>query len=355
MTENLRLQHTRGVPLRNLCLLCIGLRELGAGASRRSLMLAGRDLGLGQFKSVEPSGSLPTRVRHHEYALRELELIGVQGPLCSLTAKGTKLAEVSEACDIQPVDRDAEEADTSLPEPVRTELRRLLCSSRYVTHWWLRYFMPTDQFSLADFSNQARDVIIELMPPDERVTDEGRHEKRFKDSGYRVHSYFSERRTLPLDESGRREIHEGLRQWCMRIDLVSEVLGWDSVFEIEAQYAGRMESQSSRLSRVYVVRKRLDMDSEIRHFEDLLSAVRARLGNPQRMQIPVLLMHLALEEGLSVRRTHELLRRLHDERRGRYFFEPASSWLIAQPGNPFGLDSYVNIAGTWRTSIVFPN
>jgi hypothetical protein len=141
----------------------------------------------------------------------------------------------------------------------------------------------------------------------------------------------------------------------MRIDLVSEVLGWDSVFEIEAQYAGRMESQSSRLSRVYVVRKRLDMDSEIRHFEDLLSAVRARLGNPQRMQIPVLLMHLALEEGLSVRRTHELLRRLHDERRGRYFFEPASSWLIAQPGNPFGLDSYVNIAGTWRTSIVFPN
>lgn len=316
-------------------------------------MLAGRDLGLTQFKSVEPEGSLPTRVRHHEYALRELELMVAKGSVCSLTAKGARLAELSRALDVQPVETETDEPDINLPEPVQAEMREILCSSRYVRHWWLCYFMPTDEFSRTRLVDEGRDVIIELLPPHERVTDSTRCGKAWKDSGYRLHSYFPHRASHWLDEAGRREIHEGLRQWCMRIELVSEVSGWDTVLEIEPQYARRLESQSSRLTRAYIVRNRLDLDADIDRFEDLLLAVRQRLGRPGRIQIPVLVMHLTLEEGLSARRTRGLLRTLHTERRGKYFFEPASRLLIDQPDNPFSLESYVNIAGTWRTTIVF--
>ena len=353
MTDRIGLQHTRGVPLRNLCLLCAILRELGGDAPRRTLLLAGRDLGLPQLKSVERQGGLPTRVRHHEYALQELELIDIKGQLCSLTGKGARLARVTKSLDVEPLGRGAENADRGLSEPVRAELREVLCSSTYVRYWWLRYFMAEDEFVLADLVDRGADVIIELIPPDERAARRGPDQDVSQDSGYRLHSYLPLRESLPLDETGRREIHEGLRQWCMRMELVDEVSGWDRVFEIEDQYRDRIESQSSRLARAYVVRNSIDLDADIAPFEDMVAALRQRLGSPNRIRVPVLVIHLALEERLSLPRIRELLRKLHSQGHAQYFFEPASRSLLAQPENPFGLESYVKIAGTWRSSIVF--
>ena len=350
MTETLQLQHTRGVPLRNVCLLCAVLQTLGTVAPKRELMLAGRDLGLHSFESVEPAGNLPTRVRHHQYALQELELVDAEGSSYTLTTKGEKLAELTKVHDVQPVDVETEEADVSLPGPVRAELRQILCSSKYVRHWWLRYFMPIDGFSLTELVSESRDVIIELLPPEERI---GQQTEKFKDTGYRVHSYFPNRRSLRLDESGRREIHEGLRQWCIRLELVSEVTGWDAVFEIEDEFLQKIESKHSRLDRVYVVQRHWGAETPIEEFEALLSTLRAQMGGGTRIRIPELVMHLALQERFSLWTIHELLHRLYREKQARYFFESASRWLLKQPSNPFPLESYVRIDGAWRTSIVF--
>ena len=350
MTETLQLQHTRGVPLRNVCLLCVILQRLGADAPKRELMLAGRDLGLHSFESVKPTGNLPTRVRHHQYALQELELVDAEGSSYSLTNKGEKLAEVAEMHNVQPVDVETKEADVSLPGSVRSELRQILCSSKYVRHWWLRYFVPIDDFSLTELVSESRDVIIELLPPEERI---GQQTEKFKDSGYRVHSYFPNRKGLRLDESGRREIHEGLRQWSIRLQLVSEVVGWDTVFEIEDEFLERIESRNSRLDRAYIVQLHWGTETPIKKFEALLSEFRAQTGGSTRIRIPELVVHLALQKRFSLRAIHKLLHRLYRERQARYFFESASRWLLTQPSNPFPLESYVQIDGAWRTSIVF--
>ncbi len=353
MTERTRLQHTRGVPLRNVCLLCAVLSDLGAEAPRRTLWLEARKLGLPQFRSVEREGTLPTRVRHHEYALRELELVDTNGQLCGLTSKGVRLAQLTRSLNVHPVDRESEDADRSLREPLRAELRQVLCSSLYVKYWWLRYFMAENEFQMADLLERGADVVIELVPPDERGSQGSRDHDVSQDSGYRVHSYFTVRETLCLDEAGRREIHEGLRQWCMRMELIDEVAGWHRIFDIEPQYGDRLESQSGRLTRAYVVRNRVDSDFDIALFEDMIAGIRRRLGGPNRIQMPVLVIHLALEEQLSLHMIRELLRRLHSQSPSCYFFEPASRALLVQPENPFGLETYVKIAGTWRSSIVF--
>lgn len=353
MNKSLALQHTRGVPLRNLCLLCAALRELGALSPRRAVLLAGRDLGLPQFRSVERTGGVPTRVRHHEYALRELELFHTDGPLCSLTAKGARLAQLATSFDAQPMYSDAEKADVSLPEPVRAELREVLCSSSYVRYWWLRYFMATEEFSVADLVHRGKDVIVELVPPARRDRGAAHYGTGNRDSGYRVHSVYPQRASLRLDESGRREIHEGLRQWCLRVDLVSEVTGWEAVFDTEEEYLTKLESHDGRRDRVYPVCRGVHKTSSIADFEALLSDVRARMGGKTRVRIPELVMDLALHQHMSRRDIDVLFRRLYREKRAQYFFESASRQIITQPSNPYPLEAYVRIDGAWRSSIVF--
>jgi hypothetical protein len=348
------LQHTRVASLRNLCLLCAILRELGGTVRQRELMLEGKALGLPGFEAVMSTGALPTRVRHHDYALRELELIDTaKNSPYLLTTKGEKLAELTKRYDVEPVGTEIAEADINLPEPIRAELREILCSSRYVKYWWLRYFMPRDNFPLQEFASEGRDVIIERVPPEQYLSQHPKTGKQFNDSGYRVHSYFLGRETLLLDGAGRREIHQGLRQWSIRVDLVNEVTGWDTIFEIEDEFSRRLEQGYVRLDRVYVVQRHWGADTPIAEFEAVLSELRKQLGGVNRIHIPELVMMLALQEGISLQGIRELLPRLYQERPSRYFFESASKWLLEQPSNPFSLESYVQIDGTWRTSLVF--
>lgn len=351
MTEGLLLQHTRGVPLRNVCLLCVDLQLMGGSAGRRELMLAGRTAGLRGFDLVAPDGALPTRVRHHEYALRQLELAVTEGASCSLTTKGEVLAELAQVHRIQASDAQSD-GDSGLPAPVKAHLRDTLCSSRYVRYWWLRYFMPVDSFTLIQLVEVAADVVVELVPSRERITQPTANLSEFADTGYRVHSYFHNRKSLRLDEAGRREIHEGLRQWTMRVDLVSEVSGWHRIYEIEEEYLHRLESRNSVLHRAYIVRRHWEPETPIDELEALISRYRARIGGPQRIHIPRLIIDLAIQERLSVRTIRQLLLTLYTERSAGYFFEPASRRLLAQPGNPFPLESYVYIDGAWRAAIV---
>ncbi len=350
MIEALGLQHTRGVPLRNLCLLCAVLRSNGSPMHQRDWMLRGKDLGLRGFESVQEVGSLPTRVRHHLYSIEQLELARARGSFYSLTDIGYKIGSLAEAHDLQPSDRNPDDGDMEMPEAIQEALRRTLCASWYVRHWWLRYFMPREEFSLEELVAEGRDIVVELVPPRARARRQVHDGREISDTGYRLHSYFSIWESVHLDESARREIYEGLRKWALRVELVSEVAGWESIFEVEHEYQQRIEAPGSRLDRIYIVRRRL---GNLDDFEVLLHQIKVQMGNKSRIRIPELTIYLSLQEGLSLKQIHQMLEMLYPERASKYFFETASAWLLKQPGNRFPIETYILLDGAWRTSIVF--
>lgn len=348
----LQLLHTRGVSLRNICLLCTALLRRGGFATRDELIQDGQKLGLRDFERFEETN---TRVRHHLYALQALELVDKGRGTYLLVTRGVKLANLTQIHDVQPGESSApEKADLSLPEPIKAELRRVLCSSAYVRHWWLKYFMPADDFLYENLVEQAKDVVLELVPTAQReilptTTGTGRASE---DTGYRLHSFFTHWKTLYFDQAMRREIHQGLRQWCLRVELISEVSNWDKVFEVESEFYERLESRLSRLSRLYVVEKYWSEETPITEFETMLERLKIGIGRGSRVHIPELIISLALQERISIYQIHRLLDRLYWEYPDKYVFEPTSELLLTQPGYPFSLDEYVKIDGAWRTNIV---
>jgi len=216
--------------------------------------------------------------------------------------------------------------------------------------------MPRETFSLEEMVEEGRDIILELVPPIDRHILKTKRGKESEDSGYRIHSFFSKWQTLQIDSSQRREIHEGLRRWTLQVDLVNELTGltgWNSIFDIEDEYLLRMESKNSRLDRDYIVKEHWDINRPLEQFERMLTQIREQMGWVKRIEIPELIIILALKNHLSIRDIHNLLTRLYEERHANYFFESASEWLLVQTGSKFPLDMYVQIDGAWRTSLVF--
>ncbi len=211
--------------------------------------------------------------------------------------------------------------------------------------------MPTEDFSLDQFITLAKDVIIELVPSDQRIkllTGAGADSE---DTGHRLHSYFPQWPTFPLDQAGRREIHQGLLKWSNNIDLVNQVTHWEAWHKIEDEYLARLQSKRGKLDRVYVVRGPWRDGLSLSAFEHFLAKVRAESGGSHRLSIPKLVISLALNEHLSLSIIHSFLQRLYYERQDQYFFESASRQLL--PTSPVELGNYVRINGAWRTSLVF--
>ena len=338
--------------MRNLMLLCLALEAKNKPIGQRELMLMGRELGISELRFVGEQKTIPTRGRHHLYALTELDLVHQGGLTYTLSERGTKIASLARTYNIQPSQSTGTKDDVALPEPIKASLREVLCSSKYVRLWWLRYFMPSANFDLEELLREGRDVIIELVPTDVRTTIGTSTGKASEDTGFRIHSYFKEHDTFHLDESGRREIHEGIREWTLNTELISQVRGWEFVFETERQYVERIQSKYSRLDRAYVVTKHWGEDTPIEHFEALLAKMRADSGNSPRLHIPDIIITLGLQQHLSVHNLHQLLIRLYWERHDKYFFEATSKRIIEQAASSPQFQNYVQVNGVWRSSIV---
>lgn len=347
-TLHTKTSHTRGVPLADLAGLCFILGEAQGALSVRELANRAITSGILESELVQVGKRLPTRINHRIISLRELELVNYEQydghVYYSLATPGEWVYTAA---------RKYYQSETviGLNASLRDMWRQILVKSKYVRSVWLKYFMPRAEFDLAEFN--LRELISHSSPVTIiRVPQADREGSQDEDSGYRLSSEFWGENIISDIE--RREILQGLRRWTNAVYLTD-----DSVTSIEAApfaHLSTFRSDAPFIVESFIVKAWLDPDKDLSLFEQLVNQTIDKRRQGNRINIPDLIIALSYEYGYAKDNLKEMLTALFYERRNRFFFERGSKFLV---DNAFRITNknkpalyYVNLEGSWRTSLV---
>lgn len=347
---NSKLSHTRGVPLANLAGFCLILAETKQPLSVRELVEGAIRLGIVESEPLSGGGRLPTRINHHIISLRELELVESEHSdghvYYRANALGRRIsASVSSSYH--------GEGEVKLDSSSKATWRSVLVKSSYVRSAWLKYFMPSEQFTLRELLTNNRPVTIIRVPMDERENSSTETAtERFRDSGYRIKSKHWDERIVYAVE--RREILHGLCHWTNEVYLTDENV--PSAEAAPFAYLSAPESESPFEIEARIVTQWFDPDKDLPRFERLVDQILNQRRQGERIGIPDLIISMSNEHGYAKENIKEMLASLFYHRSDKFFFERGSKFLV---DNAFKLTRrdkpsvyYLNLEGSWRTSLV---
>ena len=344
----LRLSHTRGVPLANLAGFCAILAEAKAPLSVRDLVERAIGLGFVESESLPVGGRLPTRINHHIISLRQLDLVESEHAgshvYYRVNALGRRIGATFGCHD--------GDGRVKVDSSSKAIWRLVLVKSCYVRSAWLKYFMPRAEFTLKELLRNNSPVTIVRVPENEREDPSTVSAKQFEDSGYRIKSRYWDQRLVRAVE--RREILHGLRQWTNEAYLTDE-----NVPSIEAApfaYLSNADNESFFEIESFIVTTWFDPDKDLDRFERLVDRLLTQRRQGNRIGIPDLIISISNEHGYARENIKEMLSALFYQRGEKFFFERGSKFLV---DNAFKLTRrdkpssyYLSLEGSWRTSLV---
>ena len=335
--------HTRGIPLADLGGLCFTLGEAESVISVKDLANRAIVLGILESELIQRGERLPTRINHRIISLRELDLVNYEQygghVYYGLSASGERLyTAVKKHCQSEGI--------FDLNASLRSVWRQILVESNYVRTFWLKYFMPQEDFNFTELISGNSPVTIIRVSQSDR---EGSHKE---DSGYRLRSEFLGEHII--SDIDRREILQGLRRWTNAAYLTD-----DSVTSAEAApfaHLSAFGADDTFIFESFIVKAWLDPEKDLSQFEQLVNQLIDERKQGDRINIPDLILELSYKHGYAKDNLKEMLTTLFYKRGNSFFFERGSKFLV---DNAFRLTNkdkpavyYLNLEGSWRTSLV---
>lgn len=349
------LSHTRGVPLLNVFKL-IWLLSQSSGLYQQVLAQKAQEIGIKEFQNFHHGKPMPTRTRHYWYTLERLELVTKERMennhfFYQLSEKGQNIA-----LSIQNLPEKAQDISSSLRRKMGEVVRR----SKYVNDTWLS-FASTDQktgFILESLSSNS------IQRTRYQLSIYGSKYVKWKDSGYRIYppdnrsdwknkcvfyGQQDEQRVTGfiLSDTARKEMIEGIRGWCHKLNITFEV-------PISVSSPWKNKHVNNRVKVGIILQ---ELPNELVSIEDVLNFVEQIIceqGDGKRIRIPGLINILCTRFNISVTNTKNILTEIQKHYSHRLYFEGASRSVvdiksIKTRRNSF--DYYLNIGGIWRTTI----
>lgn len=359
------LSHTRGVPLLDLCRLCVYVFSIpGYRMSITELGRIAQDSGLKDFQGFSSQRIPRTRVRHYWYTLDKLGLMVKKqikaGTTFELLENGKIVAEIMLKEELAYGSSIQHVAEAS--ERLRAELARVVVESEYLREVWLSLFMSDSNFTYKQFLNKSQSIVIERLFPDYRLDMSNYGE----DSGYRLYPYSksaferlaiagnqgksisaSPNASLILSETARKEIHDGLRRWTyIELGITNE-----TPLAIHGEERDVVETRRD----VWVVKRTLSPGRKsVAQVAEWTEEVIRSIGNGRRIRTPELIVELCRLHSISLSNAKMLLKQLHGMRSDRFYFEGASESVIMDKFSsvPNPDDYYLIIDGIWRPTLL---
>lgn len=343
------LSHTRGVQLTSI-LKVLSIIEATGSVTQERLIEQAVALGLPEFVKGK-SHKDQTRIRHVWYALKMLQLVEVGSQnICSLSQLGREVQFYYRSV---PEDEDKWKSDLDSP------LRKAVLKSEYINSVWLNFLGEGDSRGFILLKVASKTPCIPA------ISLSAYRKPSWQDSGYTLYPrantnwkdlccFLSEdvrqhATGMILSETARKELIQGVREWCTDLRITGEVPCFEQVS------VGK--HCISRLVTVYAVHQSLP--NEEHSLQDIAEYIELMIdseGVGRRFRIPQLLSHLCVQFGITVDNAKHLLQKLHSEQSHRFYFEGASRDVLVTD-NLFvnqsdALNYYVRIGGMWRSSIL---
>mgnify|MGYP000754091244 CR=1 FL=1 len=350
------LSHTRGVRLIDLLKL-VGVIHKNAPneVSVNTLITEGKLLDIPGFREVLPQKPVPTRVRHHWYALEQLELV----PKSEGSHKNSRYClslvgkEIAESSDLISYDNLG-----ALPSRTLALLRKAVASSRYVNKVWLSFLRGSsdqvpDRFILEKVS--SRDFCQQIV--DLRVF----QKDTWRDSGYRVYpsseydlwrsmcltsseTNSNEAPGFILSDTARKEIVAGVRKWC------SEEL--EITTEIPGNFPANKSDCVDICLDIRLVQERLPSNEmPIELLTEVVRGMIRELGVASRISIPKLVAALIERFGISLSNAKGILEYIYHRHSDQFYYEGVSRAILRELKVPRHEDYYLWVGGAWRANV----
>ncbi len=348
------LSHTRGSQLLNIFKLLWLLHESNSSSlSQQSLAQKGQETGIKEFKKFCPEKPIPTRIRHYWYALEKLNLVDKQRhkkSFYTLSQPGEDIAAHLQDVSIQKL--------TDIPDLALKKMAEVIRSNKYVNDIWLS-FAINDQKTGFILENVSSNSIYNLRY---NLSIYGEHPEKWKDSGYRIYSAENssdwEKKCLfypqqdkhkvtgcILSDTARKEIIQGIREWCHQLDITSEV-PFPSL---------KPKAHINNRVRICMVLQELPNESiSMKELQDFIEETIRQHDNGIRIRIPTLIGILCSRFNISLSNAKKILTEIQKYHSNRFYFEGASRGVVGtktMKARRNAFDYYLHIGGIWRTTV----
>lgn len=350
------LSHTRGVPVISVLKLVGIIHNYAPNQISQSRLAAeGKAAGIGGFSSYSSEGPMSTRIRHHWYALEQLELVKIdreariKDSYC-LSQIGINIAESANLLTYDDLH--------SLPLQTVGLMRDAVKSSKYVNTIWLSFFDCT-----AD--NLSQPVVLEKVATHafcEELVDLSIYRRNTgRDSGYRIYPSANphvwqdlclysdgvEMKSVSgfiLSDTARKEIVVGVRKWC------SEEL--DITVETPTNIPeGRYECVDTRVNIWRVTANLPSREVPIESLVDVVHQMIRTIGFASRITVPSLLTALIEKYGISLANAKSILEYIYFNHGDTFYFEGVSYPILQELKVPRYENYYLWLGGAWRASV----